>query len=143
VSTSRKAFSFVKDHSENEGDCYLVGHLAALSGDTELFRKMIRAYFGEAEGELKGAYVEEFLQYNPDLFFSLPDTWDLWRAAGGGDWCCDAPDLTIPLISEHVGMSRDALRILRDVRDSVRQNAGTEWGRHAAHVLAAYSDDLR
>ena len=141
TATSRKVFSLIRMGSRHEEVCYLVGHLAALAGDTELLRKMVRAYFGSHESELKGSYVEEFLQYNPDLFFSLPDTWHLWSAAGGAEWCCEDPETTIPLVIVHGGMSKDAERILKDIENTVSDLADTEWGRDAARVLAVYAGE--
>ncbi|HUW34515.1 MAG TPA: hypothetical protein VM223_23150, partial [Planctomycetota bacterium] len=59
----------------------------------------------------------------------------LWSAAGGAEWCCDHPDVTIPLIVEHAGRSKDAERILADVKDAIRNDAGTEWAREADEAV--------
>ncbi len=134
--TSRKSFRFLTDKENNvdrilDNDCSLVGHLAAISGDDELLRLMVRKYFGSAEGEIKGCYVEVFLQYNPDLFFSLPDTWHIWQAAGGAAWCLDEPKVTTGIVADRVSESRDAVKIMGDIERVLKEEAETEWSKEA------------
>lgn len=137
VYVARQAFKSIIPEEDAPVDdyCWPVGHLAAISGDVELLRKMVYTYFGSAEGELKGGYIEEFLQYNPELFFSLPDTLELWNHAGGAQWCCDYPDLTIPIVHHFSFNTADAKRIFDDIIEEAKQMEGTEWSRNTKAVI--------
>jgi len=149
---SRKAFKLLMEYrdmaSESKaGDekAYMrfeswveyVSHLAAISGDVELFRKMTFSYFGSATSELTGAWVEKFLQYNPYVFFSIPDTWAIWSHAGGSAWCCDEPEVTIPIVKKFVGNTKDAKRIFEDIKETaIKSEKDTEWAKEVRKLLS-------
>jgi hypothetical protein len=124
---------------KSEYEWAMVGHLAAVSGNADLLRFMVRTYFGEAEAEEKGQYVEEFLRYNPRLFFSLPDAWRLWQKVGGAQDCCNDPDKTVPVLKRYSPTSRAARLMLADVRKTVagRAFADTRWAADVRQALAA------
>lgn len=64
---------------------------------------------------MKPLIVEEFLCNYPVIFFSLPDTWQIWKSAGGAGLGLDHPEKTIPLV-KHYCYTADAKKILDDIK---------------------------
>jgi hypothetical protein len=113
--TSRAIFDLIVKGSNNEGDIIALGHFAAYTGDTELIRKMVYTYFGSAEGEAKTGYLERFLLHHPHLFFSLPDTYELWSHAGGAELGLDYPEEVERVATQFAFSTLDAKKILADI----------------------------
>ncbi len=134
---SRGSDQHGREYARYENWTGFVSHLAAISGDVELLRMMVTTYFGSATGECKGWWIEEFLQYNPDLFFSLPDTLELWNHAGGAPWCCNEPEVTIPIVRDFASSTRDAQRILDDITADIHDyDEDTPWVKEARKLLS-------
>lgn len=78
--------------------------LAYCSGSIDLLRVVVYAYGGEAEAELKGTYIEEFIYRYPMLYFSLPDAFELWKSTGRANWGCDEPKILVPILKKYIKM---------------------------------------
>lgn len=126
---------YTADYYEN--GCFAVGHLAAISGNSDLLRKMVLTYFGDCEAEMKGSYVEKFIQHYPKRFFAMPDAWELWQKADGAEWCCDYTDLTIPLIVREAKDSDDAKKMIQNIQETIASEEGSVASKDMKAILNA------
>jgi hypothetical protein len=113
--TSRKIFDILVNN-KNEQDCVIsIGRFAAYTGDVELLREIVFSYFGDAEGEAKTGYLERFIINHSHLFFSLPDSVEMWNYAGGAASGLDYPEEIENIVSKFAYSSDKAKKILADI----------------------------